>query len=158
MKKALYPGSFDPITNGHIDIIVRGLELFDRVVVGVGVNLAKETLFTLDERIEMINAVMAGYNNFEVVGYTSLTAQFAAQIGASAILRGLRAISDFEYEFQMALANRELFPKAETVFLMPSLNNVYLNSTMVKTIARHGGDISLFVHPIVANRLAGKFK
>lgn len=156
MKKALYPGSFDPITNGHIDIIVRGLELFDRVVVGVGVNLAKETLFTLDERIEMINAVMAGHDNLEVVGYTSLTAQFAAQIGASAILRGLRAISDFEYEFQMAGMNRKLFPDVETVFLTPAEEYMFISATMVREIARLGGDVSKFVQPAVLARLQQK--
>lgn len=158
MKTALYPGSFDPITNGHLDIISRGLELFDKVIVGVGVNLAKETLFTVDERIEMIKKVVSKYDHIEVVGYSILTAQFAAQLGVSAILRGLRAISDFEYEFQMTLANRKLFPEAETVFLMPCLDNVFLNSTMVKTIAQHGGDIRHFVPELVAVNLEKRFK
>ncbi len=156
-RTALYPGSFDPITFGHIDIATRGLELFDRLVIGVGVNTGKKTLFSVEERIEMIHLIFGDRPRVEITGYDTLTAKFAAEIGASAILRGLRAISDFEYEFQMTLANRELYPEAETVFLMPSLENVYLNSSMVKEIARHHGDLSSFVPPPVARRLREKF-
>ena len=154
---ALYPGSFDPITFGHIDIAMRGLELFDRLVIGIGVNTDKKTLFNIEERIEMIHLIFGDRPRVEIAGYDTLTAKFAAEIGASAILRGLRAISDFEYEFQMTLANRKLYPEAETVFLMPSLENVYLNSSMVKEIARHHGDLRSFVPPPVAQRLKEKF-
>ncbi len=157
-RTALYPGSFDPITNGHIDIIERGLELFDRVVVGVGINMEKSPLLSADERMQMIRESIGERPDVEITSYDGLTAKFAEQIGAIAILRGLRAISDFEHEFQMALANHKLFPKAETVFLMPSLCNVYLNSSMVKTIARLGGDVTPFVPPPVVGRLAEKFK
>ena len=156
-RTALYPGSFDPITNGHIDIIERGLGLFDRVVVGVGINLEKSPLFSAEERMQLIRESLGERPDVEVTSYDGLTARFAEQIGAVAILRGLRAISDFEHEFQMALANHKLFPKAETVFLMPSLCNVYLNSGMVKTIARLGGDVTPFVPSPVIKRLAEKF-
>jgi len=155
---ALYPGSFDPITNGHLDIVERALEIFDRVVVGVGVNLAKEPLFSIDERLEMIHTTVNNRPEIDVVGYDGLTANFAEKIGAVAIIRGLRAVSDFEHEFQMALANKKLFPKAETVFLMPSLCNVYLNSSMVKTIARLGGNVTPFVPEPVAKSLKAKFE
>ena len=156
-RTALYPGSFDPITNGHIDIVKRGLELFDHVVVGIGVNLSKKTLFSVDERLEMIRMAVGDRPNLTITSYDILTAEFAEQIGATAILRGLRAVSDFEHEFQMALANRVLFPNAETVFLMPSLRYVYLNSTMVKEIARHCGKVDSFVPDFVAKRLCEKF-
>jgi pantetheine-phosphate adenylyltransferase len=156
-RKALYPGSFDPITNGHLDIIIRAMEIFDRLIVGVGLNISKTPLFSVDERIEMIRESIAGIPNVEVVSYSGLTAKYAEQIGAVALIRGLRAVSDFEYEFQMTLANRQLFPKGETVFLMPSIANVYLNSSMVKDIASLGGDIERFVPPPVAEKLRAKF-
>ena len=157
-RVALYPGSFDPITNGHQDIIERGLDIFDNVVVAVGVNLDKKPLFRLEERLAMIEKVVGGWPGIKVTSYDGLTAEFAAEIGAVAILRGLRAISDFEHEFQMALANYKLFPKAETVFLMPRLENVFLNSSMVKTIAELGGDVGPFVQPPVEEFLTAKFK
>lgn len=156
-RKALYPGSFDPITNGHLDIIVRALEIFDRLVIGVGVNIDKKPSFSTEERLEMIRETTRELERIEVVAYGGLTAKFAEQIGAVALIRGLRAVSDFEYEFQMTLANRQLFPKGETVFLMPSLANVYLNSSMVKDIARLGGDIKHFVPETVAKKLMEKF-
>jgi len=158
-KKALYPGSFDPITKGHMDIIVRGIELFDRVVVGIGTNLEKKTLFSTSERMDMIRESLKheGITRVEVKSYEGLTAKFAEQINATAILRGLRAVSDFEYEMQMALANRKLFPNAETVFLTPSLEFVYLNSRTVKIVARLGGDFSHFVPKPVIKHLAAKF-
>lgn len=156
-RKALYPGSFDPITNGHLDIIVRAMEIFDHLVIGVGVNISKTPMFSIEERIEMINESVADIENVEVVSYSGLTAKYAEQIGAVALIRGLRAVSDFEYEFQMTLANRQLFPKGETVFLMPSIANVYLNSSMVRDIASLGGDIDRFVPPTVAKKLREKF-
>ncbi len=156
-RLALYPGSFDPITNGHLDIIVRGLAIFDSLVVGIGENIAKQPLFSVEERVEMVRDALGEIPNVEVISYSGLTAKFAEQIGASAILRGLRAISDFEFEFQMTLANRKLFPKAETVFLMPCLSNVFLNSSMVKDIVSMGGDVELFVPPGVVERLKIKF-
>ncbi len=155
-RKALYPGSFDPITNGHLDIIVRALEIFDRLVIGVGVNIDKKPSFSTEERLEMIKETTRELERVDVVAYSGLTAKFAEQIGAVALIRGLRAVSDFEYEFQMTLANRQLFPKGETVFLMPSLANVYLNSSMVKDIARLGGDIKHFVPESVAKKLMEK--
>ncbi len=156
-RKALYPGSFDPVTNGHLDIIVRALEIFDSIVIGVGVNIGKTPLFSVEERVAMIRESTAELENVEVVSYSGLTAKYAEQIGAVALIRGLRAVSDFEYEFQMTLANRQLFPRGETVFLMPSIGNVYLNSSMVRDIASLGGDIDQFVPKPVADRLREKF-
>jgi len=156
-RKALYPGSFDPVTNGHLDIIVRALEIFDTIVIGVGVNIGKTPLFSVEERVAMIRESTAELENVEVVSYSGLTAKYAEQIGAVALIRGLRAVSDFEYEFQMTLANRQLFPRGETVFLMPSIGNVYLNSSMVRDIASLGGDIDQFVPKPVADRLREKF-
>jgi len=156
-RKALYPGSFDPVTNGHLDIIVRALEIFDTIVIGVGVNIGKTPLFSVEERVAMILESTAELENVEVVSYSGLTAKYAEQIGAVALIRGLRAVSDFEYEFQMTLANRQLFPRGETVFLMPSIGNVYLNSSMVRDIASLGGDIDQFVPKPVADRLREKF-
>ncbi|MGC9315854.1 MAG: pantetheine-phosphate adenylyltransferase [bacterium] len=156
-RKALYPGSFDPVTNGHLDIVVRALEIFDKIVIGVGVNIGKTPLFSVEERVAMIRESTAELDNVEVVSYSGLTAKYAEQIGAVALIRGLRAVSDFEYEFQMTLANRQLFPRGETVFLMPSIGNVYLNSSMVRDIASLGGDIDQFVPKPVADRLREKF-
>lgn len=157
MRKAIYPGSFDPLTNGHIDIIERACSLFDVVVVAIGENIAKEPLFSVDERLTMIRDAIGKKKKIEILSYSGLTAKFAREIGAVAIIRGLRAVSDFELEFQMALANREIDPKIETVFLMPSLPNVYLNSSMVKTIAGLGGNVDKFVPKNVSIRLKQKF-
>jgi len=156
-KTAFYPGSFDPITNGHLDIIDRAIDLFDKLVVGIGINLAKKPLFPLKDRLEMVRESVGNHPNISITSYTGLTADYAVKIGAVAIIRGLRAISDFEYEFQMALANHKLSPEVETVFLMPSLPNVYLNSTMVKTIARLNGEVENFVPQNVAERLKKRF-
>lgn len=142
---AVCPGSFDPITNGHKDIIIRASKLFDKVIVLVSVNLVKQSSFTVEERVEMIRTVMQGHDNIEIDTSDGLLADYIRKKNAVAIVKGLRAVSDFEYEFQMALANRKLYSNAETVFLTTSAENMYLSSSVVKQIASFGGDISGFV-------------
>ena len=157
-KCAVYPGTFDPITNGHLDIVVRAAKLFSTIIVAVGENPEKTPLFTHNERFELVKRAISELKlpNVSVGQFTGLLAQYAQDIGATAIIRGLRAVSDFEHEFQMALANRKLFPDAETVFLMPCEQFVYLNSSMVKVIARNNGDISPFVPACVERALFEK--
>ena len=146
MKKiAICPGSFDPITNGHLDIIKRASTLFDKVIVLVVINPVKTAAFTPQERAEMISVATEGMPNVEVDTYNGLLVDYLRQVGATAIVKGLRAVSDFEYEFQMALTNKMLLPYAETVFLTTSAQNMYLSSSMVKQVAQFGGDISEFV-------------
>jgi pantetheine-phosphate adenylyltransferase len=157
-KIAIYPGSFDPITFGHIDIVERATVLFDKVVISIAVNLDKKPLFTLDERREMIQEATVHLPNVEVVETEGLMVDFARRIGAIALIRGLRAVSDFEFEFQMALMNRKLESHLITVFLMPHDSYTYLNSTIVREVAGFGGDISQFVPPGVARRLKEKFR
>ena len=157
MKTAIYPGTFDPITNGHLDLIQRALELFDELVVAIAENPEKHPLFTLAERLEMVQASVAGLANVKVVTFSGLTAELTKKMQAVAILRGLRAVSDFEFEFQIALMNRRLDPKAETVFLMPSEQFTYLSSNVIKDVARPQGDITAFVPPLVAQKLKAKF-
>ncbi|HOV40814.1 MAG TPA: pantetheine-phosphate adenylyltransferase [Oscillospiraceae bacterium] len=142
---AVCPGSFDPITNGHKDIIIRASKLFDKVIVLVSVNPVKQSSFTVEERVEMIRTVMQGHGNIEIDTSDGLLADYIRKKNAVAIVKGLRAVSDFEYEFQMALANRKLYSDAETVFLTTSAENMYLSSSVVKQIASFGGDISGFV-------------
>ena len=158
-KIAVYPGTFDPITNGHIDIIIRAAKLFDRIIVAVGENPQKSPTFIHTERVDMVKKVVdsLGLPNVEVDHFCGLLAEYASRKGVTAIIRGLRAVSDFEYEFQMALANRKLFPRAETVFLMPSQSFVYLSSSIVKIIAQNGGDVSQFVPKEVEEMLMKKF-
>ncbi|WMJ23606.1 pantetheine-phosphate adenylyltransferase [Paludicola sp. MB14-C6] len=157
MRIAVCPGSFDPITKGHIDIISRATKLFDRVVVAVSVNPAKHGSFSLDERVELIKMCTTHLENVEIDVVTDLLADYSKRVGACAIVKGLRAVTDFEYEFQMALANKKLNPEAETVFLTTATENMYLSSSLVKQIASFGGDISDFVpteiNDIVAKRL-----
>ncbi len=156
---AIYPGTFDPVTNGHLSLIERTTHLFDDVVVAVSMSAGKNTLFDFEERIQLITASIAkkGYGrNIKVVGFEGLLADLARQMKASAIIRGLRAISDFEYEFQMALMNRKLAREIETVFLMPALSWVYLSSTIVKDVAFNGGDVSDLVPPAVRKALDKK--
>lgn len=153
MKIGVYPGTFDPITHGHTDIIVRSLRVFDKVVVAVAPNPAKQPLFDLAERVEMVKLVTKGLPHVEVVTFQGLLVDFVQQRKAHAIIRGLRAISDFEYEFQMALVNRKLSKSVETVFLMPSEEYSYLTSTLIKEVARYGGRLTDFLHPKVAQRL-----
>ena len=146
MKKiAICPGSFDPITNGHLDIIKRASTLFDKVIVLVVINPVKTAAFTPQERAEMISVTTEGMPNVEVDTYNGLLVDYLRQVGATAIVKGLRAVSDFEYEFQMALTNKMLLPYAETVFLTTSAQNMYLSSSIVKQVAQFGGDISEFV-------------
>ena len=158
MRTALYPGSFDPVTNGHTDIIKRAAALFDRLIVAIAHNTSKKTTFTVDERIEMLKAVVKNNKRVEIVQFEGLTAHFARERKVDAIIRGLRAVSDFEYEFQMALMNRRLVPEVETVFLMPRGKYSYLSSTLVKDIAKFGGKVDLFVDKVVAKKLRQKLK
>ncbi len=157
MRRAIYPGSFDPVTNGHLDVIQRASQLFDEVVVAVAYNDAKNPLFTVRERVSHLKRTVAKMRNVSVVGFEGLLMEFAKKRNACAVVRGLRAISDFEFEFQMALMNRKLEPKIETVFLTPKEEYTYLSSRIVKEIARLGGNVAEFVPAIVAKELAGKF-
>ncbi len=156
-KVAIYPGTFDPITNGHLDIIYRACDLFDEVVVAMAVNPSKEPLFTLEERRSLIKEALNGRENVKVDVLDGLAVDGASKHNAVALIRGIRAVSDFEFEFQMALMNRHLAPNLHTVYLMPKENYTYLNSTIVKGVARHGGDIRRFVPPVVADKLYEKF-
>ncbi len=159
MKVAVYPGSFDPFTHGHLDVVERALTLFDRVIVAVGANPDKKgSVFTPDERVAMIEDVLAELPNAEVSKFTGLTVDYARSVGAQAIVKGLRAYSDFDAELQQALMNRKLAPDIHTVFLMSSFAHIYVSSSILKDIASHGGDVSEFVHPVVAQRLKEKFR
>lgn len=150
---AVYPGTFDPMTNGHVDLVVRAAPLFNRLVVGVAHNPVKGPSFGLDERIELAREALAGVANVEVRGFNTLLAHFVRDIGACVILRGLRAVSDFEYEFQLASMNRHLIPEAETMFLTPAEQYSFISSSLVREVARLGGDVSGFVPPAVLRRL-----
>jgi pantetheine-phosphate adenylyltransferase len=156
MKTALYPGTFDPITNGHLDVIERASEIFDRVIVTVAKNTAKSPLFSETERVAMVRGAVQSFRNVSVESFEGLLIDFAVKKKAKAIIRGLRAISDFEYEFQMALMNRKLAGSVTTVFLMPHEKYTYLNSSIVREIAAFGGDISDFVPPVVLRHLKNK--
>ena len=153
---AVYPGSFDPITKGHEDLIHRSLGFVDRIVVAVAVNVAKQPLFSFDERVALIRECVPD-KRVEVQSFDGLLVEFAKKIGATVIVRGLRAVSDFEYEFQMALMNRNLGPHIETVFLVPAFDLTYLSSSLVREVARFGGDVSALVHPAVQKALKRKF-
>jgi pantetheine-phosphate adenylyltransferase len=156
-RRAIYPGSFDPVTLGHEDIIRRSLHIVDEVIVAVASNPAKEPLFTADERVGLLQAVMEDEPRVQVVGFDGLLAQFARDHGAPLVIRGLRAVSDFDYESQMALMNRQLVAELETVFLVPALHLTYLSSSLVREIARLNGDVSSFVHPTVERALKARF-
>lgn len=155
---AIYPGSFDPITNGHTDVVRRAGKLFDHVMVAIASTPVKQMLFNLPERVELVRQVLADYANVEVLGFENLMVDFARAKGAQVIIRGLRAVSDFEYEVQLAGMNRSMQPDIETVYLSPDVKYTFLSSTLVKDIARHGGDISAYVHPVVHAALNSKFK
>ncbi len=156
-KLAIYPGTFDPVTNGHLDIIRRGSEIFDKIIVAVASSKNKNPLFSLEERVEMAKETTAGYKGVSVEHFDGLLVDYARTKGARVIIRGLRAVSDFEYEFQLALMNRKLSPDLDTLFVMPSEKYVYLNSRLVKEIARMKGDVSFLVPKEVLSRLKAKF-
>ncbi len=156
ITRAVYPGTFDPITNGHEDLIQRASRLFDHVVVGVAHSQSKRPFFSLDERVMLAEEVLAPYKNVSVLGFSGLLSEFVREQNASVILRGLRAVSDFEYEFQLAGMNRRLAPGVETLFLTPSDKYLFLSATIVREIAVLGGDISAFVHPVTAERMHAK--
>ncbi len=153
----IYPGSFDPVTRGHEDIIRRSLRFVDRLIVAVAVNSSKNALFEIDERMDLLTTVLAGIDGIEVRMFEGLLADFARKEGAELVVRGLRAVSDFEYEFQMALMNRQLNAELETVFLVPHQNLTFLSSSLVREVASYDGDVSDFVHPEVNRALATKF-
>jgi pantetheine-phosphate adenylyltransferase len=155
-RVAVYPGSFDPITRGHEDLIRRALTFADQVIIAVAVNVAKQPLFTLEERVALIKEAVQD-PAVAVRSFDGLLADFARTVGASVIVRGLRAVSDFEYEFQMALMNRNLAPGVETVFLVPAFDLTYLSSSLVREVARFGGDVAQLVHPAVRQALRQKF-
>jgi pantetheine-phosphate adenylyltransferase len=154
---AIYPGSFDPVTNGHLDLIHRGLKVFDRIIVTLLQNPKKQFLFTLEERMEMLRISLNGLPRVEVDAFNGLLVDYAALRGASAVLRGLRALSDFEYEFQMALMNRRLNRNIQTVFLMTGMRWIYTSSSIIKEAAQFGGDVKGMVPAIVHERLVAKF-
>jgi pantetheine-phosphate adenylyltransferase len=154
---ALYAGSFDPITNGHTDLIERSLGFVDRLIVAVATNVAKESLFSAEERVALIHAALDNDKRVEVRQFQGLLVKFARESGVRMIIRGLRAVSDFEYEYQMALMNRHLAPNMETVFMVPSLDTTYISSSLVREIARFQGDVTSLVQPVVAAALQKKF-
>lgn len=158
MKRAIYPGSFDPVTNGHLDVISRARTLFDEIVVAVAHNDEKQPLFSLEERLALLRDALGKIENVRVAQFDGLLVDFAVEQKASAVIRGLRAVSDFEFEFQMALMNRKLAGNVETIFLMPKEEYTYLSSRLVKEIARLGGNVSGFVPGPVAEALGKKFK
>ena len=153
---AIYPGSFDPVTRGHEDIIRRSLVFTDKIIVAVAVNPSKVPLFTLEERIDLLQQVLGRITGVEIRSFDGLLAKFAQENDASLVIRGLRAVSDFEYEFQMALMNRQLYSELETVFLTPAVDLTFLSSSLVREVAALGGDVGDFVHPIVERALREK--
>ena len=158
MIKAVYPGTFDPLTRGHEDLVRRASRLFDNLVLGIADSSAKRTFFTLQERIDIAKEVLSDVKNLSVVGFKGLLTEFVRQQDARVVLRGLRAVSDFEYEFQLAGMNRALNPKFETMFLTPSEQHMFISATLVREIATLGGDVSKFVDPVVRARLTAKVK
>jgi pantetheine-phosphate adenylyltransferase len=154
--KAIYPGTFDPLTNGHTDLVIRAARLFDEVIVAVAANPTKQPMFSLEERVALAQQVFAGFPNVQVVGFAGLLAEFGRVHSAQVLIRGVRAVADFEYEFQLASMNRQLNPDLDSVFMTPSEKNMFISSTLVKEVARHGGDVSPFVAPSVLQALTQK--
>jgi pantetheine-phosphate adenylyltransferase len=158
VRIAIYAGSFDPITRGHEDLVARSLEFVDRLIVGVATNVAKQPLFTVSERVELIRAALNNESRVEVRQFSGLLVDFAREVKAKLLIRGLRAVSDFEYEYQMALMNRHLSSGLETVFMVPSLDTTYISASLVREVARFGGEITDLVHPAVATALREKYR
>lgn len=156
-KTAVYPGTFDPITNGHIDLIRRATHVFDKIVVGIAANPDKQPLFNLDERVQLATTVLTDLPQVEVCGFSGLLVDFARNQHAVAVLRGLRAVSDFEFEFQLASMNRHLDPELESIFLTPAEQFSFISSALVREVASLGGDVSQFVHPLVMDALKDKY-
>ena len=156
MIRAVYPGTFDPLTRGHEDLVRRAAKLYDSVILGVADSRAKRTFFTLHERVEMAREVLGELSNVQVAGFSGLLIDFVREHDARVVLRGLRAVSDFEYEFQLAGMNRSLYPDFETMFLTPSEQHMFISATLVREIALLGGDVAKFVHPLVRAKLAAK--
>ena len=156
--KAIYPGSFDPITFGHLDLLKRSCKLFDDLTIAVVVNPHKKALFSIDERVEMIKAATKGYGCIKVDKFDGLLVDYAKKVKANVIIRGLRAIADFEYEFQMALVNRSLYKQLDMVYMMPSVEYTYLSSSIVREVSALGGDVSKFVPPFITKKLKGKYR
>jgi len=157
-RVAVYPGTFDPITNGHVDLVARAAPLFDRIIVGVAESPAKGPAMPLQERVALAREALTEFDNVEVLGFDSLLAHFVREVGAAVLLRGLRAVSDFEYEFQLASMNRHLIPEVETLFLTPAEQHSFISSSLVREVARLGGDVSGFVPPAVARALSARWK
>ena len=158
LRTAIYPGSFDPITNGHLDVIKRACKIFDNVVIAVSVNVSKNPLFSLEERVKFISMATSNLSGIKIDVLDGLLVEFAKKISAQAVIRGLRAVSDFEYEFQMALMNRKLYPGLEVIFFMPSNKYAFLSSSLIKEVASLGGSVKEFVPPIVEEALLMKFR
>ncbi|HEX2649142.1 MAG TPA: pantetheine-phosphate adenylyltransferase [Burkholderiales bacterium] len=158
MIKAVYPGTFDPLTSGHEDLVRRASRLFDRVVLGIADSRAKRTFFSLEERVALAKKVLRDVKNLEVVGFKGLLTDFVRKQKARVVLRGLRAVSDFEYEFQLAGMNRDLYPDMETIFLTPGAQHMFISATLVREIALLGGDVSKFVDPLVRTALDAKVR
>jgi len=156
--KAIYPGSFDPITFGHLDLLKRSCKLFDDLTIAVVVNPHKKALFSIDERVEMIKAATKGYGCIKVDKFDGLLVDYAKKVKANVIIRGLRAIADFEYEFQMALVNRSLYKQLDMVYMMPSVEYTYLSSSIVREVSALGGDVSKFVPPFITKKLKEKYR
>jgi pantetheine-phosphate adenylyltransferase len=157
-RLAVYPGTFDPITNGHVDLVGRAAPLFERIVVGVAESPGKSPAFSMSDRVDLAKIALAGFANVDVQGFDSLLAHFVRDLGAGVLLRGLRAVSDFEYEFQLASMNRHLIPAVETLFLTPSEQYSFISSSLVREIGRLGGDVTGFVHPAVQAALHSRWK
>jgi pantetheine-phosphate adenylyltransferase len=157
MKHVVYPGTFDPLTNGHLDLVERACRLFDKVTVAIAASTKKNPLFSLEERVDLAKKLLSHLDNVEICGFDILLADFVKQKNASGVLRGLRAVSDFEYEFQLANMNRALLPEMESIFLTPSEHLSFISSSLVREIASLGGDVSKFVPPLIVEELKNKF-
>lgn len=158
MVTAIYPGTFDPITNGHIDLIRRSAKLFDKVIISIAMSSRKQPLFTLEERVELVKSSVSDLTNIEVEGFEGLLADYAQQKNATVLIRGVRAVADFEYEYQLATVNRKLNAELESVLLTPSSETSHISSTIVRDVAAHYGDVSAFVPDVVKQALIKKFK